>query len=146
MLTWDMWKMLLELSVWEKRGDTTYCNFYVMTGAAMEGCLSLWGKTANEQVTFMEQSRDWEDVGAETAQIEANRANLVIAGYKSAASGHGGHVCAVVKGYCKPSANFNGPMPIVANVGKTNFYGKHAGFAFPKDKKPKFFVWKLSSE
>ena len=91
---------------------------------------------ANAMVTFLQGSPDWLSIDGNVAQAHANVGALVIACQLNP-EGHG-HVCVVIPGEMQYSGHFAKNAPLVMNVGRDVFIGKHAGFAFQTE--PSYFV------
>ncbi len=123
------------------REGRTYCNDFAGLADLIFGSGTLLGTYANDQVVNIESSPHWLECDAAGAQSYANASVLALACWRSADTGNGGHICIVVPGKCQESGQFQSFMPIVANVGAANFYGKHAGYAFKKEQRPKFYAW-----
>lgn len=118
---------------------TTHCNdFLGVCASAAFGYDKLLGLSANEQIRFMESSKEdfLELKSGLEAEAEATAGAFVVAGESGPIHGH---VCVVLPGKGQDSGNLGGYAPVVANVGKNNFNGKHAGFAFPKGAKVRYF-------
>lgn len=129
----------------EWRIISTHCNRFVALCANEVGCRDLGAPdewTANQMISKLEklvqEDRGWHEVDVFEAQNAANRFNLVVAGSKMEPHGH---VCVVIPGEIAWSKKHEADLPIVANAGVDNFYGRLASFAFGKDKPPRFWVW-----
>lgn len=130
-------------SAWYPKSDGfTFCNLAVnfICNALGYFKFNITGVenpvTANAMVAWMKNSQDWLIIDGDVAQAHANEGALVIAGEVNPA-GHG-HVCALIPGEIQMSGHFGKGAPIVMNVGKDVFIGKHAGFAFQEE--PSYFV------
>lgn len=122
----------------------TFCNCFVHTVAVAFGCTLLSQNdgralAANAQIDVMERSSAFDRTGAaEIAQAEANQGRLVIASRR----GRPGHVAVVMPGVTSASPSHGHRLPNGANVGQSNFYGKHLGWAFTHADCPIYFIWK----
>ena len=121
--------------------DRTYCNDHLGIVDAIWGSGMLAGFYANRQLYIMEHDKNWISTYDPGAQEFANARVLVFGGWASAEKGPGGHVVKVVRGKTKWSRLHQRFMPIVANIGKKNWYGKHAGYAFFKEHPPKWYAY-----
>lgn len=126
----------------QSKHSLTFCNEFVFLVAHEAGTDELWNKTANEIVEHIKLSERWCEVLETQAQTDANQEKLVIAGWQSSHEGYGGHVCIVIPGMMQNSPSHGIMLPTVANVGVSNFHWNHAGFAFSKEKRPRFWTWK----
>jgi len=126
---------------------TTYCSDFVSIIAIAQDIKDFSSCIyANDIITSMKKKRTrWLEVNAIAAQKAANLGVLVIAGWASSEAGAGGHVCVVIPGTTAHSNIHKKLMPIVCSVGRNNFYGKHAGYAFGKEHPPKFWLCDKSS-
>lgn len=91
---------------------------------------------ANAMIALMKTSTDWMNIDANVAQAHANVGAFVLAGEINP-GGHG-HICVVIAGDMKYSDHFSKNAPLVMNVGRDVFIGKHAGFSFQSE--PSYFV------
>lgn len=122
--------------------ELTYCNEFVGLIAYCFGALALIHyKYANSQISFIRGNSNWMRLNPRDAGKYATEGHLVVACWMSADQGPGGHVCICVPGPCQKSGMHERMFPLVANVGKRNFYGKHAGYAFRKSQPPEFWLW-----
>lgn len=119
----------------------TYCNFSVREVCEKMGYTGFAGMMANQIVQKMQKSEKWFAVPVDEAQGYANNGNVVIAGIID--SPHG-HVAVVRPGKEKYSDKWKKAVPMVMNVGATNFIDHHIGFAFKTE--PQVFVWKGNDE
>jgi hypothetical protein len=106
-------------------GSVTHCNKFV-SDVAKWACdyYAFNGLLANEMFDIM--SNEWETISLEQSYDAIENGCLVIAAEKS--TNHG-HVCIVVGGDTF-STKWNKHVPLCANVGKENFYGKGLNWAF----------------
>jgi hypothetical protein len=92
---------------------------------------------ANAMIDMMENRKEeWELLDIEAAQDQANQGRLIIAGWKNPTGDHG-HVCVVIPGLIEFSGTLNSKVPKIINIGKSNFIGKKASFAFSE--LPKYY-------
>jgi len=91
---------------------------------------------ANAIISFMKSSGDWMNIDGNVAQAHANVGALVVAAQFNL-EGHG-HVCVVIPGEMQFSGHFAKNVPLVMNIGKDVFIGKHAGWAFQEE--PQYFA------
>lgn len=90
---------------------------------------------ANRIDQILRSSGDWGQVSGDEAQDMANQGALVIATLANP-SGHG-HVCVIRPGQKVWSGTWNQNAPKCMNIGKENFIGKKASWAFRRV--PDFF-------
>lgn len=115
----------------------TYCNKAVHYVCSGMGYGAFMERTANEIIDTMASSKEWRNLDAPDAQRAADEGVLVVAGWRNTQGGHG-HVCMVIPGNLAYSRKWQAYCPAVANVGRENFIGKGANWAF--DKEP--FYWR----
>ncbi len=124
------------------QSGNTFCNFAVNSICNALGYTKFNASSvntpvaANSMITFLGNSVDWMNIDGNVAQAHANIGALVLA-VKSNPAGHG-HVCVVIPGEMQYSNNFSKQAPVVMNVGKDVFIGKHSGFAFHEE--PSYYV------
>ncbi len=123
----------------------THCNRFVALCANEAGCKDLGAPDewmANQMINRLEdrcaRNLGWREADAYQAQEAANRNLLVIAGCRGDPHGH---VCLVVPGEIAWSKKHEKDMPIIANAGKENFYGRLASFAFGPKNAPRYWIW-----
>jgi hypothetical protein len=125
----------------------TFCNFFVSDVAKGMGFDELQGMLANEMIDHIATHPEFICLDQEwlAAQTWADQGYLVI--YGSKAKGHG-HVCIGIPGRLTKSPKWKENLPSVANVGKSNFIGKHLGWAWSPEagKNVKCWVWKGPKE
>lgn len=127
---------------WSPSGGETFCNWAVNFICNALGYTKFNAGSvhtpvmANAMVSFMKTSGDWLNIDGSVAQSHVNEGALVIATQLNP-EGHG-HVCVIIPGEMQFSGHFNKNAPMVMNVGKDVFIGKHAGFAFQEE--PSYFV------
>lgn len=127
---------------WYPRDGVTFCNLAVnLVCNAFDYTKFNAGSVstpvvANAMVSFIQKSTDWLMIDGNVAQAHANGGALVVAGQINPA-GHG-HICVVIPGEMQTSGHLGKDVPVVMNVGKDVFIGKHVGFAFTDE--PLYFV------
>ena len=119
----------------------TFCDEFVILGSMFMGCDELAGVNyANVLIGRLEMSPKFKEVSAKEAQEAANSGALVIAGWASALTGPGGHVAIVVPGKLGFSTTLGRVhAAVLANIGRKNFVGKHAGYGFTEP--PRYYLW-----
>jgi len=117
---------------------TTHCNGYVNEVCQLLGYKSFNGLLANEIIQLMTIDPQWQPIGLEQCQFQANQGTLIIAALSADPHGHVNVIC---PGKEKDSGRW-GMVPSVANVGKDVFIGKGLNWAFST--MPKFFAWRPS--
>jgi len=123
---------------YEPKNGETYCNFFVRdVAAAAKGYLSLRDLSANEQIRFMAFSPEWFEGPVDAAHAWAGQGKLVIAGHEE--EGHG-HVAIVLPGDMVMSGKWGACLPLIAQAGKSTFYGKPLSYGFTPEAKPRFYV------
>ena len=130
--------------IWNKKDNSTvtYCNLFVQEVMHLlydyklfDGCL------ANNILCMMKKYSEWEKIDYMTLisdSFEDTRDHSIII-----AAQHGkpsGHVVVLLPGKLAYSGKWGKHIPICANIGKTNFFGKGVSFAF-KDE-PEYFLYK----
>lgn len=103
---------------------TTHCNQAVDAVSQAVGYNGLAGKTADEIVSFLSTSLDWQLIPITQAQDLANEGSLLIAGIDSKALGQDhGHVVVIRPGKPCYSGKW-GLTPRCLNVGQENFIAR----------------------
>jgi hypothetical protein len=131
----------------------THCNEAVCMVADAMGCKDFELKMADQIVSFVAQSQDWQEVHLSQAQDLANQGSLCIAGLDSKAlnSDHG-HVVVIRPGKVVYSGKW-GPVPRCLNVGAEMFLarakkgpltGMSCGVNEAFQPLPKFYAWRPS--
>lgn len=120
----------------------TYCNVFVQRCARSEGISDLDNLMAVEILgRFKDKTEWWKELDVDAAQATANNGHFVVAGAYAVPPDVHAHVCLVVPGQVGWSGKHACDLPLVANVGKDNFYGKIASYAFPPSMPPRFWTW-----
>lgn len=123
------------------RGATTFCNEFTQACSFVFGIDELAGKLARDiHLNALLRQDDWRKVGLAESQDACNAGFFVIAVYSTPEPG-GDHVCVIVPGEMQDSGSWGCKVPLCANVGKSNFYGKPLSFAFTPAEKPELFVY-----
>ncbi len=140
-------KQAVRLDKWKTHDVTgdgineTFCNFFVNHVAESQGCKDFvgdkWPLLANQMVAWM--SLRWQMLDPDEAQEQANAGQLVIAGWSNKEK-HG-HVAVVIPGNLTWSKSHHDDVPLCANVGINNFYGRPVSYAFKSSQKPQYFMW-----
>ena len=126
---------------YEARDGLTFCNVFVNKVSERVGCRKFKGLLANQIVDKMWKLEGaFLPVNAPAAASFATAGFLVIAGWKNKKDASG-HVAVCTTGKLFWSNAMQLEVPYVASVGRKNFYGKPASFAFTKHSKPSYFVW-----
>ncbi len=122
----------------------THCNEGAQRVANALGCKELDGLMADGQYKIMDENRsgNWLKVIGSTASLQAQMGGLAFAAMTSAQLGEQhGHIAAIYPAPMEKSGSLGHPVPLVANVGKTNAEEKE-GAAFPVAKgEADYFVW-----
>jgi hypothetical protein len=123
-----------------KQRPITFCNQFVTQIAEGFGHMKFKGLLANEMVDLMITSDEWCSCGnGVEAKKKADLGYLVLAGLKG---NEHGHVAVVLPGEAVVlSGKWGIGCPQVANIGRTNFLGQGANYAF--DAKPGY--WYLNA-
>jgi len=123
----------------------TYCNHFIALCANEVGCKDLGAPDewmANQMINRLEdrcaRNLGWREADAYQAQDAANRNRLVVAGCRGEPHGH---VSLVIPGEIAWSKKHGKDMPVIANVGQDNFYGRLASFAFGPKNTPRYWIW-----
>jgi hypothetical protein len=116
--------------VWEKYNlidnqSNTWCNVYVAELLSKLNYHNFEGRTANRIIEIMQfDKKNWEIINPDTW----DKKSLVIAGQQGVIHGH---VCPLIDGEYDISHKWHDqPVPLCANIGKTNFWGKGISWAF----------------
>jgi hypothetical protein len=123
---------------------TTYCNVGAIRVANARGCRELDGLMADDQYKVMAANAlgTWRKAasGAE-ASLWAQQGGLAFAAMTGKMLGEEhGHIAAIYPAPMQMSGSLGHPVPIVANVGKTNAQEKES-LAFPVAKgEPDYFI------
>jgi hypothetical protein len=130
--------------------NETWCNYFVNDVAMQLGCEDFNGDPfpllANAMVDFMDRdTHGWQELDPDEAQREANRGAFVLAGWKAHHTHHG-HVCIVIPGKLTWSKQFGDDVPLCANVGTGNFYGRPVSYAFRQHMVPRYWMWLNAKE
>lgn len=121
---------------------TTHCNEFVQSACNEIGCHDLDGMLATEMIDTMRgRPQAWKQVTFADAQAIANNDHLVIIGWRNPEEGEHSHVCLVIPGTMIWSNSFGKDLPVVANAGKTTFYGRVASYAFLSDMVLECYIW-----
>ncbi len=133
-------KIAVKLDQFKPRDGMTFCNVFVHYISCAYGCSEFEGLLANHIYDILDQREDlFLELEPDQAQLAANNNQLVIAAWKNPA-GHPGHVCIVVKGELYWSKAFKDDVPVCANVGTSNFYGRPISYAFRSNQKPRYWM------
>ena len=110
----------------------TWCNAFVAEVMRKYGYNGFDGKVANSIVSILQHDKQWLCITAETW----DKSSLVVCG----ASGEPhGHVNLLIEGEYVESGKWGKKVPLCANIGKTNFWGKGVNWAFQKE--PTYYQW-----
>ena len=130
--------------IWNKKDNSTvtYCNLFVQEVMHLcydyklfDGCL------ANNILCLMKQYDEWEKVDYMTLisdSFEDTRNHSIIIAAQHAKP-HG-HVVVLLPGDLGYSGKWTKAVPLCANIGKSNFFGKGISFVF-KDE-PEYYLYK----
>ena len=135
-------KPLTKLLAFKKHSGLTFCNEFLQAVSMTQGNLDFNGKLINDIYQIMKkQPWTYRKLEGVDAQYEANNQRLVYAIWSDPRPEVTDHGCIVIPGDVQWSKQFKCDVPLVANVGKSNFYGRAAGFAFRKTMKPEYYLW-----
>lgn len=138
---WPIIRSLTDLVAFKARPEITFCNEFLQCAVSLWGCRELVGKLIRQIHMHVHRNERWEVMSFDEAQLAANMSRLVIALW-SDPEPLGDHGCLIVPGTMYASKSWGTNVPLCANVGRNNFYGKGLSFAFTKDKKPTLYAWK----
>jgi hypothetical protein len=126
-----------KLRTWCNMGSACVLSYF---GEGMFWLRPYFPRLANEQISKMENSKEFAEITIQEAIKQVNLNRLIFACKKE--NKHG-HICALYPAPADMSKSWGGYVPMVANIGKENFV-KHLGWAFKaKDKeKVKFYLYK----
>jgi len=115
-----------EYDKWEKVENTltTHCNSFVSGVMNKLNYFAFDGRVANTIIDIMEfEKYKWQKIQVS----DWNQLDLVIAGQKGEIHGH---ICILIAGEFIESGKWAKKVPLCANIGSDNFYGKGVNFVF----------------
>jgi hypothetical protein len=102
----------------------TYCNVFVAEIMSKLNYHDFDGRVANRIVEMMDFDKaSWQKITAETWDGKS----LVVAGLQGEIHGH---ICPLIEGQFESSGKWKKELPLCANIGRNNFWGKGVNWAF----------------
>jgi hypothetical protein len=122
----------------------THCNQAAQFVSNSMGCHELDGLMADEQCAVMIANKSglWNKVMGTQASLWAQQGGLAFAGMTSEQLGEAhGHIAACYPAPMQMSGSLGHPVPVLANIGKTNAEEKESA-AFPVSKgEASYYIW-----
>ena len=127
-----------------KGGFVTHCNAFTRNVCKWYGWSDFEAEDRDQagEITWYMRTHpaSWKPVDMQEAAMLANQGHLVVAGQEHPKPPPTGHVCIVAPGEMIYSNKWSCLVPIAANVGGDNWYGKGLNYAFGKEP-PKMFAY-----
>ena len=139
-IRYGMVEALTKLPAFIANSGVTHCNSLVQAVSFLWGCDELKGMMIRDMHLYISKSPMWVPRDINSAHLAAECGGLVLALW-SDPKPFGDHGCIVIPGDRQWSESWEMKVPICANVGKTNFYGKKLSYAFTKEQMPEFYAW-----
>ena len=112
----------------------TFCNMFLNSVMLTQDYHAFEGKTANGILSIIQFERfNWKKI----EPSEWDQESIVVAGRQDEPHGH---VNILIPGEFIKSGKWNKLVPLVANIGRDNFFGKGQNYAFGKTE-PDYYLY-----